>query len=62
VNPAAVVVGGGRGMGFAIAGCFADEDALVAVIARSWADHDCAAVFGMWCGATVDVRRRWRTW
>lgn len=40
---AAVVVGGGRGMGLATARCLADDGARVAVVARSAADLDRAA-------------------
>jgi 3-oxoacyl-[acyl-carrier protein] reductase len=39
----AVVVGGGRGMGFATARCFADDGARVAVVGRSRAVLDRAA-------------------
>ncbi|OHV01003.1 SDR family NAD(P)-dependent oxidoreductase [Mycobacterium talmoniae] len=42
-NAAAVVVGGGRGMGLATARCLADDGARVAVVARSRADVDRAA-------------------
>lgn len=40
MNAAAVVVGGGRGMGLASARCLADDGARVAIIARSRADLD----------------------
>ncbi|MGH3969327.1 MAG: SDR family NAD(P)-dependent oxidoreductase, partial [Mycobacterium sp.] len=42
-NAAAVVVGGGRGMGLAAARCLADDGARVAIIARSRPDLDRAA-------------------
>jgi 3-oxoacyl-[acyl-carrier protein] reductase len=42
-NAAAVVIGGGRGMGLAAARCLAADGARVAVVARSRADLDRAA-------------------
>jgi 3-oxoacyl-[acyl-carrier protein] reductase len=42
-NAAAVVAGGGRGMGLAAARCLADDGARVAIIARSRPDLDRAA-------------------
>ena len=39
----AVVVGGGRGMGFAAARCLADDGARVVVVGRTEAVHDRAA-------------------
>src|ERR1700734_3246747 len=41
-NAAAVVVGGGRGMGLAAARCLADDGARIAIVARSRADLDAA--------------------